>query len=140
MLPSCKGSLSWEVDWFWGRISKIIILHLIALKFEQDLRITSLNWETSYFWGQKVKGQLKVKLLKSSISFWKTRTNVSKSHVLKVLSSPEEEQEQEGEEEKKPTTTTSDISSRALIEPLATPVMDDRRSWREKCVYEITIH
>ena len=57
---------------------------------------------------------------------------MSKSHVLKVLSSPEEEeQEQEEEEkkkEKKTTTTTSDISSRALMEPIARPVMDDRRS------------
>ena len=50
---------------------------------------------------------------------------MSKSRVLKVLSSPEEEeQEQEEEEEKK----TSDISSRALTEPIARPVMDDRRS------------
>ena len=58
---------------------------------------------------------------------------MSKSRVLKVLSSPEEEeqeqQEEEGEEEeKKTTTTTSDISSRALMEPIARPVMDDRRS------------
>ena len=38
----------------------------------------------------------------------KTRTNVSKSRVLKVLSSPEEEeQEQEEEEEEKQTTKTS---------------------------------
>ena len=49
---------------------------------------------------------------------------MSKSHILKVLSSPEEEQEQEEEEEeKKTTTTTSDISSRALIKPIARPVI-----------------
>ena len=58
-----------------------------------------------------------------------TRTNVSKSHVLKGLSSPEEEEQEEEEEEgKKQKTTTSDISSRALIEPIVTPVMDDRCS------------
>ena len=51
---------------------------------------------------------------------------MSKSRVLKVLSSPEEEQEEEEEEKK--ATTTSDILSRALIEPIARPVMDDRRS------------
>ena len=47
---------------------------------------------------------------------------MSKSRVLKVLSSPEE-QEQEEEEEEKKTTTTSDISSRALIKPIARPVI-----------------
>ena len=58
-----------------------------------------------------------------------TRTNVSKSHVLKVLASPEEqEQEEEEEKKQKTTTTTSDISSRTLIEPIARPVMDHRRS------------
>jgi len=49
---------------------------------------------------------------------------VSKSRVLKVLTSPEEQEEEEEKEKK----TTSDISSRALIEPIATPVMDDRHS------------
>ena len=57
---------------------------------------------------------------------------MSKSHVLKVLSSPEEEEqeqeEEEEEEEEKKEKKTSDISSRGLIEPIATPVMDDRRS------------
>ena len=58
---------------------------------------------------------------------------MSKSHLLKVLSSPEEEeQEQEEEEEKKEKKKrkkkTSDISSCALIEPIARSVMDDRRS------------
>ena len=54
-----------------GQISKIVIFHLIDLKFEQDLHIASLNWETNYFCGQKVKGQLKGKHLKSSIFNWK---------------------------------------------------------------------
>ena len=53
-----------------GQISKIVIFHLIDLKFEQVLHFASLDRETNYFWGQKVKGQLKVKL-KSSISIWK---------------------------------------------------------------------
>ena len=54
-----------------GQISKIVIFHPIDLKFEQDLFRPSLNWGTNYFWDQKVKGQLNVKLLKSSISTWK---------------------------------------------------------------------
>jgi len=45
--------------------------HPFDLKVERDLHIASLNRETNYFWDQKVKGQLKVKLLKSSISIWK---------------------------------------------------------------------
>ena len=36
---------------------KIINLHPINLKVEQDLHSASLNWETNYFWDQKVKGQ-----------------------------------------------------------------------------------
>ena len=50
----------------WGQISEIVIFHPIELKFEQDLHIASLNWETNYFSGQKVRGQLKVKFLKSN--------------------------------------------------------------------------
>ena len=50
---------------------KIVNLHPINSKFQQDLHSPSLNWESNYFWGQKVKGQLKVKLLKSSILMWK---------------------------------------------------------------------
>ena len=42
--------------------------------------------------------------------------------------SSQEEEEQEEEEEAEKTTTTSDISSRALIEQIARPVMDDCRS------------
>ena len=52
---------------------------------------------------------------------------MSKSRVLKVLSLPEEEEEQEQEEEEEEK-TTSDISSRALIEPIARPVMEAPRS------------
>ena len=40
------------------------------LRVEQDLHRPSLNWESTYSWGQNVKGQLKVKLLKSNI--WKS--------------------------------------------------------------------
>ena len=43
----------------------------------------------------------------ASVSPQKTRTNVSKSRVLKAI-----------------TTTTSDISSRALMEPIARAVME----------------
>ena len=82
---------------------------------------------------------------------------MSKSRVLKVLSSPEEEEEEEEEQEEEQeeeeeeeeqrgallepafatrrgkkiktiTTTTSDISSRALMEPIARPVMEAPRS------------
>ena len=60
-----------------GQISKIIF-HPIDLKFEQDLHLASLSWETNYIWGQKVKGQHKVKLLKSSISIWK----ISNFHLI----------------------------------------------------------
>ena len=50
---------------------------------------------------------------------------MSKSRVLKVLSSPEEEEQEQEEEEEEKTKQkkTSDISSRALIEPIARPVM-----------------
>ena len=53
----------------WGPISKIIIFHPIDLKFEQHF-CTVCHW-TNYFWDQNVKGQLKVKVLKSSIFNWK---------------------------------------------------------------------
>ena len=68
---STEKPIDWGQRSSWGRSSKIVIFHPIDLKFEQDLHIASLNWESSYFWGQKVKGQLKVKLLKSSIFNWK---------------------------------------------------------------------
>ena len=69
-LPNCRGSLNWEIYWFWCHISKIVIFHPIDLKFEQDLHVASLDWETNYLWDQKVKGQLEVKLLKPNF-IWK---------------------------------------------------------------------
>ena len=38
-----------------------------------------------------------------------TRTNVSKSHVLKVLSSPEEQEQEEEEEERKKNTNNNNF-------------------------------
>ena len=55
----------------WGQFSKFIIFHPTDLKLQQDLHIAPMNWETNYFWDKKVKCQLYVKLLKSSISIWK---------------------------------------------------------------------
>ena len=66
-----KPILFWGQRSSWGQICKIVIFHPIDLKFEQDLHIASLNLETNYFWGQNLKGQLKVKLLKSSHFIWK---------------------------------------------------------------------
>jgi len=78
-LPSWRDSLNWEAHWFWGQRSKVIL----STNFEN--RNFSSDWleiwtrfaycatrlRNQLFFSQKVKGQLKVKLLKSSISIWK---------------------------------------------------------------------
>ena len=79
IFSGCRGCLNWAACWFWGQrsswgqISKIVIFfpHPIDLRIKEQLHREFLNWETNYFWDQKVKGQLKVKLLKSSIFKWK---------------------------------------------------------------------
>ena len=63
----------------------------------------------------------------------KTRTNVSKSSVLTVLSANKNKQKTTTTT----TTTTSDISSRALIKPIARPVIMYLRIYDISCIYEI---
>ena len=72
----------------WGQFSKFVIFHPTDLKL-QDLHIASINWETNYFWDEEVKGQLKGKLLKSSIFNWKIvnlhQINLKVEHDLQSI-------------------------------------------------------